>query len=85
MEAGGLLALMDWLLLGSLSFAAPMLAAAMVSGVLIAMLSEAMQIQNRTIGAAPKVLISGGVIVALGPWLVAAIAPLALGMMTLAP
>lgn len=69
MEYDWALGLMNRLLWNSLLIAGPVLAAALIVGLLISVLQVATQLQEMTLSYVPKLVASGVVLVLLGPWM----------------
>lgn len=64
------LGLMNQLLWNSLIVAAPVLAAALIVGLLISIFQVATQLQEMTLSYVPKLLIAAFVLIATGPWMI---------------
>lgn len=65
--------------------AGPVLAAALIVGLLISVLQVATQLQEMTLSYVPKLLVSGVVLIFLGPWMIGRITQFALEMIALIP
>jgi flagellar biosynthesis protein FliQ len=79
------LELMTELLWNSLLIAGPVLAVALVVGLLISVLQVATQLQEATLSYVPKLLACSIVIVLLGPWLLGRLIAFATAMIHLIP
>lgn len=76
---------MNELLWNSMLVAGPVLAAALVVGLLISVLQVATQLQEMTLSYVPKLLISAFVLIVLGPWMLHRITQFAVEMITTIP
>lgn len=85
MDDEGALGLMNEMLWNSMVVAAPVLAAALVTGLLISILQVATQLQEMTLSYVPKLLVSALVLLLLGPWMLHRITQFATGMITAIP
>lgn len=85
MDGDRALSLMDALLWNSMLVAGPVLAAALIVGLLISVLQVATQLQEMTLSYVPKLLVSGVVLIFLGPWMIGRITQFALEMIALIP
>ena len=79
------LGLMNELLWNSMLVAGPVLAAALLTGVLISVLQVATQLQEMTLSYVPKLLVSAAVLMLLGPWMVHRITDFAIKMIAFIP
>jgi flagellar biosynthesis protein FliQ len=82
---GAALDLMNGLLWHSFLIAAPVLMAALITGLLISVLQVATQIQEATLSYVPKLIISGGALVVLGPWMLRSLTEYARGLILMIP
>ena len=85
MGADEALELVNQLLWNSLIVAAPVLAAALVVGLLISVLQVATQLQEMTLSYVPKLLVAALVLIALGPWMINRITQFAIHTITMIP
>jgi flagellar biosynthetic protein FliQ len=85
MGADQALELMRQLLWTSMLVAAPVLAAALIVGLLISVLQVATQLQEMTLSYVPKLLISAAVLMALGGWMIHQITQFAIFAIKLIP
>jgi flagellar biosynthetic protein FliQ len=76
---------MNDLLWNSMVVAGPVLAAALVTGLLISVLQVATQLQEMTLSYVPKLLVSATVLIFLGPWMVHRITQFAIEMISIIP
>lgn len=65
--------------------AGPVLAAALITGLLISVLQVATQLQEMTLSYVPKLFISATVLIFLGPWMVHRITQFAIEMISIIP
>ena len=85
MENDRALELMNALLWNSMLVAGPVLAAALITGLLISVLQVATQLQEMTLSYVPKLLVSALVLVLLGPWMMHRVSQFAIGMISTIP
>lgn len=85
MGADEALTLMNQLLWNTFLVAAPVLAAAMLVGLLISVLQVATQLQEMTLTYVPKLAVAALVLVALGPWMIHRITEFAIDLIRLIP
>jgi flagellar biosynthesis protein FliQ len=85
MDGDRALGFMNELLWNSMLVAGPVLAAALVVGLLISVLQVATQLQEMTLSYVPKLLISAFVLIVLGPWMLHRITQFAVEMITIIP
>jgi len=85
MEGDQALGLMNSLLWNSMLVAGPLLAAALATGLAISVLQVATQLQEMTLSYVPKLLVSGIVLILLGPWIIYRITQFAIEMIMLIP
>jgi len=76
---------MNDLLWNSMVVAGPVLAAALITGLLISVLQVATQLQEMTLSYVPKLFISATVLIFLGPWMVHRITQFAIEMISIIP
>ena len=79
------LGLMNELLWNTMLVAGPVLLAALLTGLLISVLQVATQLQEMTLSYVPKLLVSGLVLVLLGPWMIHRVTQFAIAMITIIP
>jgi len=85
MEGDWALNLMNEMLWNSMLVAAPVLIAALVTGLLISVLQVATQLQEMTLSYVPKLFVSAIVLIMLGPWMIHRMAMFALQMIAVIP
>ena len=85
MEGDWALGLMNGLLWNSMIVAAPVLIAALATGLLVSVLQVATQLQEMTLSYVPKLLVSAIVLILLGPWMIHRITLFALQMIAIIP
>ena len=85
MEGDVALGLLNELLWSAMLVAGPILAAALLTGVLISVLQVATQLQEMTLGYVPKLLVAAGVLIVLGPWMIHRITDFAIRMIAVIP
>lgn len=85
MEADRLLALMKSMLWQSMVVSAPVLAGALIVGLLVSVLQVATQLQEMTLSYVPKLFVSALLLIVLGPWMLHRMTQFAVAMMALIP
>lgn len=85
MNADQAVGLMKQLLWASFMVAAPILAAALIVGLVISVFQVATQLQEMTLSYVPKLVVAALVIAALGPWMIFQITQFAVRMIKLIP
>ena len=85
MDGDRALGLMNELLWNAMLVAGPLLAAALVTGLLISVLQVATQLQEMTLSYVPKLIISGVVLILLGPWMMHRVTQFAISMIAILP
>ena len=85
MEGDRALGLMNELLWNTMLVAGPVLAAALVVGLLISVLQVATQLQEMTLSYVPKLLVAAIVLLVLGPWMIYRVTQFAIQMILLIP
>lgn len=85
MEADRLLALMKSMLWQSMVVSAPVLAGALIVGLVISVLQVATQLQEMTLSYVPKLFVSALLLIVLGPWMLHRMTQFAVAMMALIP
>jgi flagellar biosynthetic protein FliQ len=76
---------MNQLLWNTIIVAGPVLAAALVVGLLVSVLQVATQLQEMTLSYVPKLLASAFVLIALGPWMIGRITQFAIATIQTIP
>lgn len=84
-EGDRALGLMNELLWNSMLIAGPVLAAALVVGLIISVLQVATQLQEMTLSYVPKMLTAAIVLILLGPWMVHRLTQFAIEMISIIP
>jgi flagellar biosynthetic protein FliQ len=85
MEYDWAMGLVNELLWDCMLIAGPLLAATLVTGVLISIIQVATQVQEMTLSYVPKLLVSGAILMLLGSWMIHRVALFALKMIALIP
>ena len=85
MEYDWAMGLMNELLWDCMLIAGPLLAATLITGVLISILQVATQIQEMTLSYVPKLFVSGAMLILLGPWMIHRVTIFAIKMISLIP
>jgi flagellar biosynthetic protein FliQ len=85
MDYDSALGLMNAMLWNALLIAGPVLAAALIVGLLVSVLQVATQLQEMTLSYVPKLIASALVLVALGPWMLHRLTGFALQVMAVIP
>lgn len=85
MEGDRALGLMNELLWNSMLVAGPVLAAALIVGLIISVLQVATQLQEMTLSYVPKLLVAALVLLVLGPWMMYRVTQFAIEMIALIP
>jgi len=85
MDGDRALGLMNELLWNAMLVAAPLLLAALVTGVLISILQVATQLQEMTLSYVPKLIICALVLVLMGPWMMHRVTQFAISMIAILP
>ena len=85
MTSGAALDLMNGLLWNSMLVAAPVLAAALTTGLLVSIVQVATQLQEMTLSYVPKLLVCSAVLILLGPWMISMMTHFAISMIKLIP
>jgi flagellar biosynthetic protein FliQ len=76
---------MNELLWNSMLVAGPILAAALMVGLIVSILQVATQLQEMTLSYVPKLLVSAFALILLGPWMIHRITQFAIEMIALIP
>jgi flagellar biosynthetic protein FliQ len=79
------LALVNELLWNTMVIAGPVLAAALVMGLLISVLQVATQLQEMTLSYVPKLFVSALTLIVLGPWMLRRVTGFAVEMIAIIP
>ena len=77
MQGDGALDLMSELMWNCMLIAGPVLAAALITGLLISVIQVATQLQEMTLSYVPKMFVTAVVLLLLGPWMIDRIAQFA--------
>jgi len=85
MEGDRALGLMNALLWNAMLVAGPILAAALITGLIISVLQVATQLQEMTLSYVPKLFVSALVLMLLGPWMIERITQFAIRMIAIIP
>lgn len=85
MEGDRALGLMNELLWNAMLIAGPVLAAALLVGLIISVLQVATQLQEMTLSYVPKMLTAAVVLILLGPWMIHRLTQFAVEMIALIP
>ena len=85
MEGDRALGLMNELLWNTMLVAGPVLAAALIVGLVISVLQVATQLQEMTLSYVPKLLVAAIVLLVLGPWMIYRVTQFAIEMILLIP
>lgn len=85
MDGDWALSLMNEVLWNAMLVAGPLLAAALLTGLLISVFQVATQLQEMTLSYVPKLIISALVLILLGPWMMHRVTQFALSMIALLP
>jgi flagellar biosynthesis protein FliQ len=85
MDGDRALALMNAMLWQTMLVAGPVLAAALVTGLIISVLQVATQLQEMTLSYVPKLLVCGFVLLLLGSWMINKITSFAIQMIATIP
>lgn len=85
MEGERALGLLNDLLWNAMLVAGPVLAAALITGVVISVLQVATQLQEMTLSYVPKLFVSALVLILLGPWMMERITRFAIHMIAMIP
>jgi flagellar biosynthetic protein FliQ len=85
MEADRALSLMKAMLWQSMVVAGPVLAAALIVGLLISVFQVATQLQEMTLSYVPKLFASAVVLMVLGPWMIHRVTQFAVAMIAMIP
>ena len=80
MSADQALELMNQLLWNALLVAGPVLIAALGVGLVISVMQVATQLQEMTLSYVPKMLVAAGLLILLGPWMMARLTQFAIGL-----
>jgi len=76
---------MNELLWNTMLVAGPVLAAALIVGLVISVLQVATQLQEMTLSYVPKLLVAAIVLLVLGPWMIYRVTQFAIEMILLIP
>ena len=82
MDSGRALSLLDNMLWTSMIVAGPILLAILVVGLVISILQVTTQLQEMTLSYVPKKLVTAGLLILLGPWMMARLTQFAINLYT---
>jgi flagellar biosynthesis protein FliQ len=85
MQGDHALGLMSELMWNCMLVAGPVLAAALITGLLISVFQVATQLQEMTLSYVPKMFVSAVVLLVLGPWMIHRIAQFAIKVIAIIP
>ena len=85
MEGDRAFGLMNELLWNAMLVAGPILAAALLTGLVISILQVTTQLQEMTLSYVPKLLVSALILMLLGPWMLGRITQFAIQMIAMIP
>jgi flagellar biosynthetic protein FliQ len=85
MDSGRALSLLDNMLWTSLIVAGPILIAILIVGLLISIFQVTTQLQEMTLSYVPKMLVTAGLLILLGPWMLSRLTQFAIGLYTNIP
>jgi flagellar biosynthesis protein FliQ len=77
--------LMNRLLLESMFIAGPILAAILIVGLIISVIQATTQLQEMTLSYVPKMLVSGLLLIFLGPWMIGRMMNFAISVIRIIP
>ncbi len=80
MDSGRALSLLDNMLWTSLIVAGPILLAILIVGLLISIFQVTTQLQEMTLSYVPKMLVTAGLLILLGPWMLARLTQFAISL-----
>jgi flagellar biosynthetic protein FliQ len=80
MDSGRALSLLDNMLWTSLIVAGPILLAILIIGLLISIFQVTTQLQEMTLSYVPKMLVTAGLLILLGPWMLARLTQFAISL-----
>lgn len=82
MDSGRALSLLDNMLWTSLIVAGPILLAILIVGLLISIFQVTTQLQEMTLSYVPKMLVTAGLLILLGPWMLSRLTQFAISLYT---
>lgn len=82
MHGDGALGLMSELMWNCMLIAGPVLAAALITGLLVSIVQVATQLQEMTLSYVPKMFVTAVVLLLLGPWMIDRIAQFAIKLIS---
>lgn len=80
LDSGVALSLLDRMLWTSAVMSGPILVAVLVVGLLISVFQVTTQLQEMTLSYVPKMLVTGGLLILLGPWMISRLTGFAIGL-----
>jgi flagellar biosynthesis protein FliQ len=79
-DSGRALSLLDDMLWTSLIVSGPVLLGILLVGLLVSILQVTTQLQEMTLSYVPKMLVAAGLLILLGPWMLARLTQFATGL-----
>jgi flagellar biosynthetic protein FliQ len=79
-DSGRALSLLDNMLWTSLIVAGPILLGILLVGLIISIFQVTTQLQEMTLSYVPKMLVAAGLLILLGPWMMARLTQFAIGL-----
>jgi flagellar biosynthetic protein FliQ len=80
MDSGRALSLLDNMLWTSLVVAGPVLLSILLVGLIVSILQVTTQLQEMTLSYVPKMLVTAGLLILLGPWMLARLTQFAISL-----
>lgn len=80
MDSGRALSLLDNMLWTSLIVAGPVLLAILLVGLIVSIFQVTTQLQEMTLSYVPKMLVTAGLLILLGPWMMARLTHFAISL-----
>jgi len=84
-DSGRALALLNNMLWNSMMIAGPVLIAILVVGLLISIFQVTTQLQEMTLSYVPKMLVTAGLLMMIGPWMMGRLTQFAINLYTEIP
>lgn len=85
MDSGRALSLLDSMLWTSMIVAGPILVAILIVGLVISVFQVTTQLQEMTLSYVPKMLVAAGLLLLLGPWMLAQLTQFAINLYSSIP
>lgn len=82
MDSGRALSLLDSMLWTAMIVSAPILLAILIVGLLISVLQVTTQLQEMTLSYVPKMIVTAGLLILLGPWMLSRLTQFAIQLYT---